>query len=134
MLQFVGESVATVAVAAAIGVALTEWLLPFVNAFLDTNALLAWNDPLLLAVLFSLLVLLALAVGFWPAVILSGFRPAFVLRGPTSGRSRSRAAQAPATRGAPALGRSPPPRARGCRRLRHSLGRGRPVAPAPLAL
>ncbi len=85
MLQFMGEAVMTVAIAAAIGVALAEWLLPALNAFLDTNAVLAWNDPLLLAALSGGTVLLALAVGLWPAIVLSGFRPAFVLRGASGG-------------------------------------------------
>jgi putative ABC transport system permease protein len=79
--QFLGEALVTVVIAAAIGVALAEWLLPAVNALLDTNAVLAWNDPLLLAGLPAAALLLALAVGLWPALILSGFRPALVLRG-----------------------------------------------------
>ena len=86
MLQFLGEAMVRVGIAAAIGVALAEWLLPFVNAFLDTSAMLAWHDPLLLAVLPPALLLLALAIGSWPAFILSGFRPAFVLRGANGGR------------------------------------------------
>ena len=85
MLQFLGEAVVRVAIAAVIGVALAEWLLRFVNAFLDTDAALAWNDPLLLAVLPCAVALLALAVGFWPAFVLAGFRPAFVLRGAAGG-------------------------------------------------
>jgi len=86
MLQFLGEAMMTVAIAAAFGVALAEWMLPFINGFLDTNAVLQWNDPSLLAPLAAAIVLLALAVGLWPAFVLSGFRPAFVLRGTTGGR------------------------------------------------
>jgi len=80
MLQFLGEAVVRVGIAAMIGVALAEWLLSFVNAFLDTSAVLTWNDPLLLAALPAAVALLALSVGFWPAFVLSGFRPASVLR------------------------------------------------------
>jgi len=85
MLQFLGEAIVRVGIAAVIGVALAEWLLPLINAFLDTNAVLAWNDQLLLSVLPPALLLLALAIGFWPAFVLSGFRPAFVLRGTAGG-------------------------------------------------
>jgi putative ABC transport system permease protein len=81
MLQFMGEAIVTVGIAALIGVALAEWLLPFVNAFLDTGAILAWDDPVLLFGLPLGVLLLGLLAGAWPALVLSGFRPAAVLRG-----------------------------------------------------
>jgi putative ABC transport system permease protein len=80
-LQFLGEATITVGIAALIGVALAEWLLPFVNAFLDTGATLDWHDRVLLVGLPLGVLLLGLGAGGWPALVLSGFRPAAVLRG-----------------------------------------------------
>jgi putative ABC transport system permease protein len=85
MLQFLGEAVVTVGIAAAIGLALAEWLLPFVNVFLDTDAVLVWGDTVLLLGLPCAVLLLALGAGAWPALVLSGFRPAPVLRGARAG-------------------------------------------------
>jgi putative ABC transport system permease protein len=81
MLQFLGEAVITVGIAAVIGVALTEWLLPPVNAFLRAGASLDWHDPLLLLGLPAGIAVLALAISAWPAFMLSGFRPSWMLRG-----------------------------------------------------
>jgi putative ABC transport system permease protein len=81
MLQFLGESMVVVGIAAAIGAALTEWLLPTVNAFLRTGAVLDWSDPLLLVALLGCIAMLALTIGAWPSFVLSGFRPVFALRG-----------------------------------------------------
>jgi putative ABC transport system permease protein len=91
MLQFLGEAMIAVAMAGTLGVALTEWLLPPVNAFLRTGAVLSWHDPLLLGALLAGALLLALAIGAWPSIILSGFNPVSVLRGWT-GRSSQNAA------------------------------------------
>ena len=82
VVQFLGEALLYAAIAAVLAVALTEWLLPRVNAFLDAGAALDYaREPWLLALLVGATLLLALLAGAWPAFVQSGFRPVNVLRG-----------------------------------------------------
>jgi putative ABC transport system permease protein len=80
--QFLIESAACVAVAVLLALALLEWCLPYVNAFLNTGANLAYrNEPGLLvaAALSALAVGLLAALG--PVMVISGFRPLEALTG-----------------------------------------------------
>ncbi len=92
--QFLGEALATVAVAALIGLALAEVALPFVNALGGTALAIhyvGWNGVVL--PLVALVLGIALVAGIYPAFVLSGFRPAAVLastRAPGGGRSGTR--------------------------------------------
>lgn len=82
MLQFLTESLVYVLLAAMAAVALTEWLLPHVNAFLDTGATFDyWRDPALIEALCGGVLLLALLAGAYPALLLSSLRPANVIKG-----------------------------------------------------
>jgi putative ABC transport system permease protein len=75
IVQFLGEALIYAG-------ALTEWLLPRINAFLDAGAVLDYgHEPGLIAVLAGATLLLGLLAGAWPAFVQSGFRPANVLRG-----------------------------------------------------
>ena len=81
MAQFLGEALIYVLVAAAIAAALTEWLLPHINAFLDTNVVSQfWREPKIVAVMFAGVIAVGLIAGAYPAFILSSFRPAGVIR------------------------------------------------------
>jgi putative ABC transport system permease protein len=80
VLQFLGEATFTVFFAACVAVALSEWLLPVVNAFLGTGARLDYA-PATLGLLLAGILLLGLLAGAWPAFVLSSFRPAGVLKG-----------------------------------------------------
>jgi putative ABC transport system permease protein len=80
--QFLGEAMIAVALGAGIALALDEWLLPPLNAFLQTGARLDYGgESLLLPALLLVLAGLGLAAGAYPAFLLSGFRPAATLRG-----------------------------------------------------
>ncbi len=82
VLQFLGESVLTVFFATCLAVALTEWILPSANAFLQTGARLDyWQNPAMLGVFLAGVVVLGLLSGVYPAFVLSSFRPAGVLKG-----------------------------------------------------
>jgi putative ABC transport system permease protein len=79
--QFLAEAVLTVLVATLLAVAATEWLLPVVNGFLETQARLDYAaDPTLLLWLLSGAVLLGLAAGAYPAFLLSSLPPVATLR------------------------------------------------------
>jgi putative ABC transport system permease protein len=86
-LQFFGEVIVRVGIATLLSVALTELLLPHVNAFMFADAEFDyWRDPRVLGWLLLGAGVLALIGGFWPALVLSSLRPAFALRGARSVR------------------------------------------------
>ena len=80
--QFLGEALVHAAAAMLLAVALTEWLLPRVNAFLDAGARMDYrSDPWLMVSLTGATLLCGLLAGAWPAFVMSGFHPLSVLRG-----------------------------------------------------
>jgi putative ABC transport system permease protein len=80
--QFLGEAMAAVALASCIALAASEWLLPAINGFLQTGARLNYaSDPAVLPFLLLCILFLGLAAGAYPALVLSAFKPATVLRG-----------------------------------------------------
>jgi putative ABC transport system permease protein len=84
--QFLAEAVLTVLVATLLALVAAEWLLPVVNAFLETQARLDYAaDPTLLLWLLSAALLLGLAAGAYPAFLLSSLPPVATLR--DSGRA-----------------------------------------------
>jgi putative ABC transport system permease protein len=89
VVQFVGESFVYVALATALGLALTEWLLPYVSALFDSEISTSWwRQPQLLAWAAAGLVLLAIIVGLYPGFVLSSFRPVGVFKGGAHGDTR----------------------------------------------
>jgi putative ABC transport system permease protein len=89
--QFLAEAIVFVAVAALIGLATTELVLPVVNALggwavkLDYGVVLLW--------LALLIIVVGLGAGAYPAVLLANYRPATVLasaRTPAGGRMGAR--------------------------------------------
>ena len=95
IVQFLGESVLMALMALVIALALVEVLLPAYSRFmgrpLSFHYLADW--PLTLAIL-AVGILAGLLSGLYPALVLSGFRPAATLRANTSGQA-ARAGCAP---------------------------------------
>jgi putative ABC transport system permease protein len=97
MAQFMGEAVATVALAALLALGLCELALPAINAMSGLSLRLDYGAldgvlPLLLVVV----VLISLCAGIYPALVLSSFQPAAVLasaRAPGGGRASGRVRQ-----------------------------------------
>lgn len=84
VLQFLTESTVYVFAAVLVAVALTELLLPYVNAFLTAGATFRyWQQPVLIGAIVSGALLLGALVGAYPALVLSAFRPLRVLTGET---------------------------------------------------
>ncbi len=82
MTQFVGESFVYVALAAAVGLALVELLIPYVGVLIDPTIVTAWwQRPQLLAWAAGGVVVLAVLVGIYPGFVLSSFRPVGVFKG-----------------------------------------------------
>jgi putative ABC transport system permease protein len=79
-LQFIGESLIYSGIAMLLACMLTELLLPPLDAFLDSNISFKWNVPLVASLLGATVFIGALA-GIYPALVLSAFKPASVLKG-----------------------------------------------------
>jgi putative ABC transport system permease protein len=81
-LQFLGEACVLVALAVVLAVALTELLLPRVNAFMEAGAVFDyWKEPALLGWVLLAAALLGLLAGSWPAFVLSALRPIGAMQG-----------------------------------------------------
>lgn len=79
--QFVGETIATVLIAACLAAAAVELLLPTVNAFLDTHATFDYvKEPMLILWLLLAVLLLGVVAGAYPAMLLSSLPPVAVLK------------------------------------------------------
>jgi putative ABC transport system permease protein len=82
VIQFMGEAFVYVLLAGVVGVALAELLLPAFNALVQRRIHFDYfHDPVLAAGILGVLVVVALLAGAYPALVLSGFRPAAVLKG-----------------------------------------------------
>lgn len=82
VMQFLSESVIISFVAFTLALVLVEVALPFVNALLETHLSVGYlsnGSQLLAFVVFALVV--GIAAGSYPALVLSGFSPVRVLRG-----------------------------------------------------
>ncbi len=82
MVQFMGESFLYVGVGLVAAVALVDLFLPSFNGFLDRDIAFDFgHDPWLMVVLPALLGGTGVLGGLYPALVLSRFRPAAVLKG-----------------------------------------------------
>ena len=90
ILQFLGESVLTAQIALVMALALVEILLPLFDRLLDAPIRLSYSrDWQLVLAACVMAVLAGLIGGAYPALVLSRFRPALVLRANRSGLSGS---------------------------------------------
>ncbi len=88
--QFLGESFLTVALAMVLAVILALFLLPEFNQIVNRQLSLNLLDNWLLTIgLVILVVIISILSGFYPAFVLSSFRPVQVLRGKISSGARN---------------------------------------------
>ncbi len=81
VLQFVGEALAQALLAMLIAVALVELLLPQLGAFVDRELRFDYFAPAVLGTLLAVTVAVGALAGLYPALVVSLFRPAAVLKG-----------------------------------------------------
>ena len=92
--KFMGETVLYAVLAMILAITLAELLLPRFNAYLERDiGFTYWRDPVLAMALVTLPLLVGILAGAYPALVLSAFRPAAVLKGavrtvPGAGRLR----------------------------------------------
>ncbi len=94
ILQFISESLLLATVGLLLAIVFVELLLPFYEQFLDRNLTFNYTGTFGLTMFAGLIGLVGLIAGFYPALVLSGFRPARVLKAnrstETKGSSRLR--------------------------------------------
>jgi putative ABC transport system permease protein len=87
--QFLSESFVLTLTALVIGVALAALLLPLFNQILaKAYSISSIFDPKVLLGIFVLITIVTLLAGYYPALVLSGMRPAEVLKGKIQNSSR----------------------------------------------
>ena len=89
--QFLGESFLIVLISSVLSVLIAELVLPYFNSLVTTSVSIGWENAGVI-ILFSTAFLLVTAVvaGAYPALYLSGFKPALVLKGKGADQSSSR--------------------------------------------
>ncbi|WP_129646855.1 FtsX-like permease family protein [Peristeroidobacter agariperforans] len=89
MVQFIGESLIHVTIAMLVAIAAVELLMPYFNALLDrspggdvtaTIQFEYWRDPALALALVAAVLIIGIAAGFYPAMLVSAFRPINALK------------------------------------------------------
>ncbi len=85
MLQFISESMFTSVLALIVALAIVWLFLPQFNFITDKTITLNWNDWQLLITFLGITVFTGLLAGSYPAIFLSGFKPALVLKGELKG-------------------------------------------------
>jgi putative ABC transport system permease protein len=83
--QFMGESIMLTAFAMLLAVAMVEIILPVFAAFLEIPLVFSLASPTSLGLLVLGILIVGGFAGSYPALYLSKFRPADVLKGPASG-------------------------------------------------
>jgi len=79
--QFMIESLLFTSIAATVSLLLSYLLLPFFNELIGVNLSLSFADPMLWLSLMGISFFTALMAGSYPALLLSSFKPAVVLKG-----------------------------------------------------
>jgi putative ABC transport system permease protein len=88
--QFIGEAVIVTSISTVIGVVISLASLPMFNEMAGKNLAFPF-DGFLLTVIGSLLVIIGMIAGSYPAFVLSGFRPIAILKGAASSGSNKQA-------------------------------------------
>lgn len=80
-LQFIGEAIIVVFIAALLALLLGNILLPFLNDFTGKSISFHWySNPTFLSISLSAILLAGLLAGAYPSFVLSGFRPIDALK------------------------------------------------------
>jgi putative ABC transport system permease protein len=79
--HFLGESILLTFISLLFALALVQLLLPFFNEITDKIIFLNFRDPVLIIGLLSIALFCGVTAGSYPALFLSSFKPAAVLKG-----------------------------------------------------
>jgi putative ABC transport system permease protein len=79
--QFLGESILISFASLGIALAVVYVILPFFNVLVDKQLFLEWQNPFFSLSMVAIALITGLLAGSYPAFLMSGFRPASVLKG-----------------------------------------------------
>jgi putative ABC transport system permease protein len=89
-MYFLGETFLITMIAVLISLCIVEWTLPWLNGFLEKNLHVdLLSNGMLLIFLLALILFTTVFSGFYPAIILSGFNPAEVLKSKVTAQGTS---------------------------------------------
>jgi putative ABC transport system permease protein len=84
VLQFLGETFIFTTIAAAISFSLSPFLLKLFEDFIPQGLVFApFQQPYIFIFLLILVIVVSFLAGLYPALVLSGYKPAYVLKGPS---------------------------------------------------
>ncbi len=81
IIQYINESMVTAVVSALVAIALVWAILPAFNVLTEKHIVLNFRDPEMFVSMAIVIMITGLLAGSYPAVFLSGFQPAAVLKG-----------------------------------------------------
>lgn len=81
VVQFIGESFLLTIIACLLAVGLLQLLMPLYNQLLGHTLSISWNSWTIYAFLFSIIIIVGLLAGSYPAFFLSAFQPIQALKG-----------------------------------------------------
>lgn len=85
MIQYISESMVTAIISLLVALAVVWLLLPSFNLLTEKNIVLSFANKELLLMLAGITLITGLLAGSYPAIFLSGFKPAAVLKGEVKG-------------------------------------------------
>ena len=84
--QFIGETIFLTLISIILSLALTAFLLPWLNEFTGkTISYSVFADPAVLLIFLVLTIIVGILAGLYPALVLSNFKPVKVLKGSAAG-------------------------------------------------
>jgi putative ABC transport system permease protein len=91
IIQFMGESILIALMGLVLGIAIVELAITAFGGFVGKELVLDYSDGLTLSILFGLVVFVGVIGGLYPALVLSGFLPARVLKANKSAETKGSA-------------------------------------------
>ena len=85
--QFLGESVIFALLAHLIGMFIVESFLPMINRIGQLSLDIHYNDPIFILFILSIVIIIGILAGLYPALFLSSFKPALVIKGMVGNQS-----------------------------------------------
>jgi putative ABC transport system permease protein len=81
IIQFYGEAFMASFFAMIFGIIIFEFLTPLFNTLTGKIFYMNYSDPLVLIILFAYVLVCTVMAGTYPAIVLSGFKPMYILKG-----------------------------------------------------
>jgi len=87
--QFLGEATVVTIISVAVALAITVFSLRFINSFLDLQLSLHLTEPMVIAFIAGLTLVVSVLSGLYPSFVVSGFQPAFAMKSKVGDKNSS---------------------------------------------